>query len=81
MSTNTRIPAVDHTGIMSSAKWAARFAYAAGTTGILANLFLIAMYALLGLQDGSPVGGPCSAQPSMWRARPAICWDHFRPRS
>jgi hypothetical protein len=57
MSTETRIPAVDHTGITSSVKWAARFAYAAGATGILANLFLIAMYALLGLQDGSPVGG------------------------
>jgi hypothetical protein len=57
MFTNTRILAVDHTGIMSSAKWAARLAYAAGATGILANLFLIAMYALLWLQDGSPVGG------------------------
>jgi hypothetical protein len=31
-----------------------RFAYAAGTTGILANLCLIAMYALLGLQGGKP---------------------------
>ena len=33
---------------------AARFAYAAGFTGILANLFLIAMYAVLGLQAGGP---------------------------
>jgi len=29
-----------------------RFAYAAGTTGILANLFLIALYVQLGLQAG-----------------------------
>ena len=33
---------------------AARFAYAAGATGILANLFLIAMYVVLGLQAGGP---------------------------
>ena len=33
---------------------AARFAYAAGFTGILANLFLIAMYVGLGLQGGGP---------------------------
>jgi hypothetical protein len=32
----------------------ARFAYAAGAAGILANLFLIALYVLLGLQAGSP---------------------------
>ncbi len=32
----------------------ARFAYAAGATGILANLFLIALYVLLGLQAGRP---------------------------
>jgi hypothetical protein len=36
---------------------ASRFAYAAGATGILANLFLIALYVLLGLQGGSPEGG------------------------
>jgi hypothetical protein len=36
---------------------AARFACTAGYTGILANLFLIAMYALLGLQGGSPEDG------------------------
>ena len=30
----------------SSVKMAARFAYAAGATGILANLFLIAFFAL-----------------------------------
>jgi hypothetical protein len=36
---------------------AALFAYAAGSTGILANICLIALYALLGLQGGSPVGG------------------------
>src|SRR4028118_461216 len=33
---------------------AARFAYAAGATGILANLCLIAMYVVLGLQAGGP---------------------------
>ena len=33
---------------------ASRFAYAAGFTGILANLFLIAMYIVLGLQAGGP---------------------------
>ena len=33
---------------------AARFAYAAGATGILANLFLIALYIQLGLQAGRP---------------------------
>jgi hypothetical protein len=33
---------------------AARFAYAAGVTGILANLFLIALYVALGLQAGGP---------------------------
>jgi hypothetical protein len=39
----------------SSVKWwAARFAYAAGGAGILANLFLIVMYVLLGLQAGRP---------------------------
>jgi hypothetical protein len=39
------------------ARWAAGFAYAAGATGLLANLFLIAMYVLLGQQGGSPAGG------------------------
>jgi hypothetical protein len=34
----------------------ALFAYAAGATGILANLFLIALYVLLGLQAGRPEG-------------------------
>ena len=34
-----------------------RFAYAAGTTGILANLSLIAMYVLLRLQSGNPADG------------------------
>ncbi len=38
-------------GIMS------RFAYAAGATGILANLSLIALYVLLGLQASRPEGG------------------------
>jgi hypothetical protein len=33
---------------------AARFAYAAGATGILANLLLIALYVVLGLQAGGP---------------------------
>ena len=45
MSTNTRIPA-GRAVPMLSVKRAARFAYAAGVTGTLANLFLIAFYAL-----------------------------------
>jgi len=53
MSTNTRIPA-GHAARMSSVGKAALFAYAAGVTGILANLFLIVMYVLLGLQAGRP---------------------------
>src|SRR3954470_12400013 len=48
MSTETRIPA-DHAGNVLSVKMASRFAYGAGYTGILGNLFLIAMYGLLGL--------------------------------
>ena len=40
----------------SSVKRAALFAYAAGATGILANLFLIALYVLLRLQAGRPEG-------------------------
>ena len=56
MSTNTQTPA-GHPARMSSAGRAALFAYAAGVTGILANLFLIVMYVLLGLQAGSPEGG------------------------
>jgi hypothetical protein len=36
----------------SNVKMASRFAYAAGITGILANLFLIALYVQLGLQAG-----------------------------
>ena len=53
MSTNTRIPA-GHPARMSSAGRAALFAYAAGATGILANLFLIGFYAL---QVGRPENG------------------------
>jgi hypothetical protein len=44
---------VTNTAGQPSAGTAARFAYAAGTAGILANLFLIALYVLLGLQAGS----------------------------
>jgi hypothetical protein len=42
----------------SSVKMTARFAYAAGTTGILANLFLIAFFAVLASHpdDGSSLG-------------------------
>jgi len=40
----------------STVKLAAPFAYAAGATGILANLFLIALYAQLGLQAGGAGG-------------------------
>lgn len=56
MSTNTRIQA-GHPARMSSAGRAALFAYAAGATGVLANLCLVALYVLLGLQGGSPEGG------------------------
>ncbi len=56
MSTNTRIPA-GHTARMSSVGRGALFAYAAGSSGILANLCLVALYVLLGLQGGSPEGG------------------------
>jgi hypothetical protein len=39
---------------MSSARRTANFAHAAGATGILANLFLIALFVLLALQAGRP---------------------------
>jgi len=45
---------VTNTASKPSVRMAARFAYAAGTTGIFANLFLIALYILLGLQAGRP---------------------------
>ena len=53
MSTKARIPA-GRAVRMSSARRTAYFAHAAGATGILANLFLIALYVLLGLQAGRP---------------------------
>src|SRR5215218_1423270 len=53
MSTNTQIPA-GRPARMSSVRSTIFCAYAAGVTGILANLFLIAMYVLLGLQAGRP---------------------------
>ncbi len=53
MSTNTRMPA-GRAVRMLSARRTAYFAYAAGATGVLANLFLIALYVQLGLQTGSP---------------------------
>ena len=43
---------------------AARFAYAAGFTGILANLFLIALYVALGLQAGGPEAQTTSLGPA-----------------
>lgn len=45
---------VTNTAGRPSVGTAVRFAYAAGSTGILANLFLIAMYIVLGLQAGGP---------------------------
>jgi hypothetical protein len=53
----TRTPA-DQAVRMSSVKRAARFAYAAGAAGILANLFLIAFYALQAShpEDGTSLG-------------------------
>ena len=53
MYTKTRVPA-GRAARMLSVRRAARFAYAAGATGILANLFLIALYVLLALQAGRP---------------------------
>ena len=41
---------VDSTAGQPGVKTASRFAYAARTTGILANLLLVALYVLLGLQ-------------------------------
>ncbi len=57
MSTQTRIP-TDHAGGMLSVKRASRFAYAAGATSILANLLLIAFYALQAShpEDGTSLG-------------------------
>ena len=45
---------VTNTAGQPSVGTAARFAYAAGATGILADLFLVAMYVVLGLQAGGP---------------------------
>ena len=45
---------VTNTAGKPSVGTAALFAYAAGFTGILANLFLIALYVALGLQAGGP---------------------------
>jgi hypothetical protein len=45
---------IGNTAGKSSGALAARLPYAAGVTGILANLSLIVMYVLLGLQDGRP---------------------------
>jgi hypothetical protein len=56
MSAKMRIPA-SRVGPISNDRMAARFAYAAGATGILANLCLVALYVLLGHQGGSPEGG------------------------
>ena len=57
MSTKTRIPE-GHAVRVSSARRAARFAYAAGATGILANLFLIGFFALQAShpEDGTSLG-------------------------
>lgn len=49
-----RMPAAAHAARASSARRSARFAYAAGGTAILANLLLVAFYAL---QAGRPEGG------------------------
>ena len=45
---------VTNTAGKPSLETAAHFAYAAGATGILANLFLVALYVVLGLQAGGP---------------------------
>ncbi len=61
MSTNTRIPEGHPTGQqarISSAGVTGFFAYAAGATGILANLLLIGFYALQAShpEDGTSLG-------------------------
>ncbi|CAN5769916.1 hypothetical protein BH18ACT11_BH18ACT11_20140 [soil metagenome] len=48
---------IGNTAVKPRVKMTALFAYAAGVSGILGNLCLIALYVLLGLQSGSPVGG------------------------
>ena len=48
---------IGNTADKSSVEWAALFAYAAGVTGIIANLFLIILYIQLGLQAGRPEDG------------------------
>ncbi len=48
---------VKSTASKPGVRMAYRFAYAAGATGLLANLFLITLYVLLGLQGGSPENG------------------------
>lgn len=48
---------IGNTAVKPRVRMMALFAYAAGASGILGNLFLIALYVLLGLQGGSPVGG------------------------
>ena len=57
MSTEKRVP-TDPAGRMLSVERAAFFAYAAGATSILANLFLIAFYALQAShpEDGTSLG-------------------------
>jgi len=47
----------DNEAVKSDVIAVSRFAYAAGIAGILANLSLIAMYVLLGLQAGNPEDG------------------------
>jgi hypothetical protein len=44
----------DNEAVKPGVNAVSRFAYAAGITGILANVSLIAMYVLLGLQAGNP---------------------------
>ena len=58
---------VGSTAKNSGVKTTALFAYAAGVTGILANLLLIAFFAL---QAGNPGrAGPSSARPTIWSGR------------
>ena len=55
---------VTNTASKPSVGTASRFAYAAGFTGILANLFLIAMYIVLGLQAGGSEAQTTSLGPA-----------------
>ncbi|HYZ05427.1 MAG TPA: hypothetical protein VE691_10110 [Rubrobacter sp.] len=61
-------------------KGTSRFAYAAGATGILANLFFIILYVLLGLQANQPGGGTSLGPAGELAGSARTCSDRFRRR-